>query len=239
MNRKWYVGVTVSLFLFISQALFAQGALHPEWLIKRISPVSNEKSEGWGVDVDASGYVYWATTQFMPGRGLDVVLYKLDADSNEVWTAPTVFGDLYRQVSHVVKVAGDRAYVGGINNHAFSLSSSDMLVLAVDTATGDTLWSTVWDQGYGYEEVDDVLVGSDGIYVTGWTTGDTTRLDIALLRLDFDGNIVQASTWGTELQDHQDGHAVMDESTIYLAGLYGSPDPLAVFGGVRGAGVSG
>ena len=222
MNLKLYFGFWGGTFLFVSNAIFAQGTIDPEWLIKRISPASNREAQAWAVDVDDSGNVYWATNQVYPGQGLDVVLYKLDADSNEIWFSPTIYGGPFSQQSYIVKVVGDRAYIAGRDCPGL-LSSCDMLIVAVDIFAGDTLWSTVWDQGYGYEEVDGIMVGDDGIYITGWTTGDTTGLDIALLKLDLNGNIIQTNTWGSNLHDHQDGHAVMDDSVIYVAGLYECP----------------
>ncbi|MFC2088682.1 T9SS type A sorting domain-containing protein [Calditrichota bacterium] len=222
MSQKYYFVVLLSIFLFFHNIISAQGTFNPEWLIKRISPGSNQASQAWGVDVDNNGNIYWTTDQIYPGQTWEIMLYKLDADSNEIWPSPSVYGGIYRQVSYIVKTAGVRTYVGGIADHSFGQPSADMLIFTVDTFSGDTLWSTVWDQGFGYEEVDGIMVGTDGIYVTGWTTGDTTGFDIALLKLNFDGNIMHTNTWGTALDDHQDGHAVMDDSVIYVAGVYGS-----------------
>lgn len=219
IQKKW-------AFLFVlmwAGLTLSQTALQPEWTLLRRSPLTNGNAEAWGVDTDASGNIYWAVNTDMPGffQFRDLVLYRLDPDSNEMWPAPPIFGAMYNQQAYIVAVAGDTVYSAGRTCRGLDVNLCDMFLTAVDRISGDTLWSTTWDQGFGYEEIDGLMIGNDGIYITGWTLGDTSGMDIALHKLDFSGNIVWTNTWGGPLWDHQDGHAVMDDSVIYLAGLYG------------------
>lgn len=211
-------------------SLPAQEVLIPEWTFVRSSPVNGGEGEAWGIDADNAGNIYWAPNLTQPGifQGLDVLLYRLDADSNEIWATPTVYADLHAQQTYIVTLTEDVVYLGGRDCFEFTLDPNlpfcDMFVLAVNPSTGDTLWSTTWDQGFGYEEVDGLVIEDDGIYVTGWTRGDTTGMDIALLKMDLNGEVLWSNTWGTEMREHQDGHIVIDDSIIYVAGLYGGSE---------------
>ncbi len=208
----------------------AQEALIPEWTLVRSSPVNGGEGEAWGIDTDNAGNVFWAPNLTQPGifQGMDALLYKLDTDSNEIWANPAVYADLHAQQTYIVTLTDDVVYLGGRDCFEFTLDPNlpfcDMFILAVDPLTGDTLWSTTWDQGFGYEEVDGLVVEDDGIYVTGWTRGDSTGMDIAILKMDLDGNVLWSNTWGTEMREHQDGHIVIDDSIIYVAGLYGGSE---------------
>ncbi len=220
----------IHLWIILTVSLSAQEALTPEWLIVRSSPVNGGDGEAWGIDTDDAGNIYWAPNLTQPGifQGLDVLLYKIDADSNEIWGSPTLYGDLHAQQTYIVTQTENVVYLGGRDCFEFTLDPNlpfcDMLILAVDPLTGDTLWSTTWDQGFGYEEVDGLVIEDDGIYVTGWTRGDTTGMDIALLKMDLNGEVLWSNTWGTEMREHQDGHIVIDDSIIYVAGLYGGSE---------------
>lgn len=209
-------------FLYPPNFGFAQGILNPEWVIKRSSPVNLQTAQAWGVDTDENGFIYWAASIYMPGQAFDILLYKLDPDSNEVWPAPTIYSGPLAQQAYIVTVSGNIAYVGGryCRNAGVLPLICDMLVFAVDIATGDTLWSTTLTRGFGYEEVDGLVPQPDGIYLTGWSFGETTESDLGLLKLDMNGDTLWTNHWGSDRVDHQDGHCVVDDSVIYVAGLY-------------------
>jgi len=93
-----------------------------------------------------------------------------------------------------------------------------MAVLALDMNTGRVLWSFTWGQGFGYEEVDGLVVDGGYIYISGWTTGKKTSGDMAVLKLDQEGNLIWAKTWGTSGFDEADGQIAADENAIYVSG---------------------
>lgn len=220
--------IKFSLFLILSNLThltFAQEVLQPEWVIRKASPNADGNAEAWGIDFDSKGNIYWATNQNRPGlfQGLDVVFYKLNADGDEIWPEPTIYAGQYAQQIYKVTATDSIIYLGGRNCTQLTLDPDlpfcDMLIIAVNAATGDTLWTTTWDRGFGYEEADGLIVQNDGIYVSGWSAGDNTDMDMGLLKLSFDGEISWSNAWGTTNRDHQDGHIVMDDSVIYAAGL--------------------
>ncbi len=230
--------LTVLIFsLGLAPFVRAQATLNPAWEVFRTSPTNN--AEAWGIDVDDDGTIYWATNQDRPGVFIfrDVVFYKLDAEGNEIWAEPTIYGGQFAQQIYNVTLAESVVYLGGrtcTNANPLNILC-DVLVLAVNPQTGDTLWSTVWGQGFGYEEADGLVAEDDGLYVTGWTDGGTSNLDIALLKLDLHGEILWSNPWGTDRTEHQDGHSVVDEAFIYVAGVYdGGTNPIPSLEGFDG-----
>ena len=127
--------------------------------------------EAWAVDTGANGDIYYATHQSVPGPWLDWIIYRLTPDGEEVWSAR--WGRNWSDQAFVVVVDWPVVYVGGYSQNALGLSQTmDMALAAFDAETGDFLWDFIWDQGFGYEELDGLVVEDDAIYISGWTTGE-------------------------------------------------------------------
>lgn len=88
-------------------------------------------------------------------------------------------------------------------------------------------WHFTWGQGFGYEETDSLVVDGNYLYVSGWTAGEETGCDIAVLKLDRKGNLVWARTWGTDGFDSADGQMVVDDRYLYVSGRIGGENLLA------------
>jgi Secretion system C-terminal sorting domain len=163
----------------------------------------------------------------MPGifEFMDVLVYKLDENTNQIWL-DTAFTGTYAQQSYNLKVKDSLVYVVGRTCHSVGTDSCDALLFFTDKMTGITGLGFIWDGGFGYEEIDGIAFDDDGIYITGWTAGNGTGINVLLMKIDFSGNLIWQKTWGSQgnLDDHQDGHIVMDDSMIYISGLFeGSP----------------
>lgn len=183
----------------------------------------------WGIDTDSQGNIYAAGYFQSPASDpfFDVVIYKFDAQGNELWR--TQWGDQFEQKAFIVVVNEPYVYVGGTSRPSISLTDSNMALLCLDMNTGAVVWNFTWDQGFGYEEVDGLVVEADAIYLSGWTTGETTSNDIAVLKLDRNGTLLWAQTWGSDGFDTADGQMVVDENAIYVSGRYNGANIL--FGG--------
>jgi hypothetical protein len=146
-----------------------------------------------------------------------MVIYKFTPDGNELWR--TQWGGNLEEKAFVIYVEEPVVYVGGTQHTSAALDQADMAVLALDMQTGQVLWSFTWGQGFGYEEVDGLTADGDFVYISGWTTGEATGGDIAILKLNkSDGGLVWAQTWGTNQFDSADGQMVVDENYIYISG---------------------
>lgn len=218
-----------ALSLILLPAALLSGAgqevLVPDWLREKSSAVGGI-AESWGVGTDNNGDVYWTASADSMGQGLDIFCYKYDSDGNPLWPAPLFFGGLGTQHAFVCNAQGPALYIGG-RYCPLTGFSCDMLLLKADKSTGALLWDQTLDFGNnGYDEVDGLEVRDDGIYGGGWAQALQTgpyQLDIGLWKLDPEGNTEWTSHFGkTGTAEHQDGHFVVDDDFIYVAGVWGA-----------------
>lgn len=184
--------------------------------------------EAWGIDIDPEGNVYLATHQTDPGPWPDMIIFKLAPNGAEIWK--TRWGGQWGEQAFVVTVSGPMVYIGGLTQHGPGYPhDADMAIIALNTGDGTLQWQFTWDQGYGYEEVDGLVKDGNYLYAAGWTTGETTGNDMALLKLDLSGDLIWSKTWGTSGWDEENGQIVVDSTRVYMAGRYNAPNML--FGG--------
>lgn len=215
------------VLLIIPSVILGQGILDVSWFKTQDGPMS-QQDYAWGVDLDSAGNIYWVTSQKVSGfNEKDIFTYLLDPSGNNLWPTPHVFGKLFEQQAYNAVYHHGVLYVGGRTwTGYFNLRYSDALLYALDTQTRDTLWKWSWDGGYGYEEVDGIAIGNDGIYISGWTEDSLTAYDQFIAKLNFNGQTAWLHTWGTENFDSADGHCIIDDSTIYVSGMYNSINAL-------------
>jgi hypothetical protein len=192
--------------------------LHPAnlWVVTRGQARSDQ---AWGVATDSQGNLYTAGYYQSPATAafFDMVIYKFAPDGREIWR--TQWGENLQEKAFVVAVAEPYVYVGGLQNNSLSLFDSDMIVLALDMDDGRLVWKFNWGQGFGYQEVDGLVVDGDHLFVSGWTTSEKTDGDIGLLKLKrADGSLIWAKTWGTDKFDSADGQMIVDRDAVYVSG---------------------
>ncbi|MBI2966353.1 MAG: T9SS type A sorting domain-containing protein [Bacteroidetes bacterium] len=174
--------------------------------------------ESWGVDVDSAGNIYWATCEKPAGGGyFNIILYKIDSSGQEIY-ASAPFGGQWNEKAFMAKVNSNTVYLGGRQDTTWWPTSANALVLAYDITNGNYLWQYTWDGGYGYEEIDGLVPESDGIYLSGWTTGQSTSNDFLIQKIDYSGQQVWNNPWGTTMWDDANGHMVVDDTRIFIAG---------------------
>jgi hypothetical protein len=180
----------------------------------------SKTDQAWGVDTDRDGNIYLASFQQAEHELFaDMVIYKFSPDGVELWQ--TRWGGKYMEKAFIVTVSEPYAYIGGLTyTSAVNLMEADMAVVALNTEDGSLVWDFTWGQGYGYEEVDGLVVDGDSIFLSGWTTGETTGNDLAILKLDREGNLLWETAWGGAGWDQADGQMVVDDSSIYVCGRY-------------------
>jgi hypothetical protein len=176
-----------------------------------------KSDQAWGVAVDPAGNIYLGAFEQKTGQWFtDMAIYKFAPDGTQVWR--TEWGGQYQEKVFIAAVEGSVLYVGGLTHTGMGLTEADMAVLALDLNTGALLWNFTWGQGYGYEEVDGLVVDSDSIYISGWSTSEGGNYDIAILKLDRQGNKIWESVWGTAGFDSCDGQMVVTADGIFVSG---------------------
>lgn len=193
----------------------------PFWFLTRGGPNTDG---AWAVTTDSVGNIYLGDHETVPGPWSDDYLYRSTPDGQEVWKSR--WGGSWNDQAFILAVCGDRIYMGGRTDKQLALTSGDMAVVAFDLKDGHKIWEFTWDQGYGYEEVDGLVVDGGYLYIAGWTTGQNTQNDLALLKLDLDGRLVWSNTWGSLGWDEENGQIVVDADNIYVAGRYNGQNML-------------
>lgn len=212
------------LSLFYSFSILSQTVLTPDWVKKKTSPVGGN-CEGWGVDIDNSGNIYWPISVDSQSQGLDIICYKFNPSGSSLWTTPFFMGGVGTQHSYVVNARDSALYIGGRECPGL-VNSCNMLLSKVDKSTGALIWSRTKNfASNGYDEVDGLVIKNDGIYCGGWAQSlqsGSYQSEIGLWKLAFNGNTIWTNSFGKlNSAEHQDGHFVVDNNHIYAAGLWG------------------
>jgi hypothetical protein len=180
-----------------------------EW-VEQIGTTSNEN--GYGVDTDAEGNVYWlARTNgelagANAGIGNDVILSKYSPQGEQQWTRQFgSFGNDNPFVDPRVDSAGD-VVIAGYTNDDFAAPNADTEIppsadpwIAKYDSDGEQVWSEQFGTNEGDETFGLDIDSQDNIYTTGWTRGDLgapnnldengeATYDIWLAKYDPNGN---------------------------------------------------
>ncbi len=219
MKKLTIICLTILTTLFAE----AQGSMTPSWI--KLDSSVNGQSEGWGVDVDSNGHIFWAVNNNSLNQGLDIYCYKYAFGGSSLWTNPFFFGGIGTQQSYVVNANDTALYIGGRTCTGL-VTTCDMLLMKIDKSLGNLTWDkTLNFSASGYDEVDGLEIRPDGIYCGGWCQeldGAIYRSDIGLWKLDYNGNTQWTNYIGANnTAEHQDGHFVVDANNIYAAGLWG------------------
>ncbi len=217
------------LLLFFSQ-IAAQVQIAPAWM--KIESSAFDLAEGWDVELDTDGNIYWVVSTDSLNLMQDIKCQKFDPDGNPLWDEPLRYGGPFVQLAYVVESDEDGLYIGGRACQSFGLIDCDMLLLRADKTNGELVWDRTMDfDANGYDEVDGIVLQTDGIYCGGWaqelSSVSDTESDIGLWKLDYDGNTSWTNAFGqTNSRDVQNGHFVVDDEHIFSAGLWGGTNTI-------------
>ena len=223
-NTKHMAKKLIILNLIIFQLLLANSFAQTWYLTKGLST----DEVAWGVDVDSVGNIYWAIEEKdqWPYWYQNILLFKIDSNAKQIWQSTSWGnGTGFNDIGFIVKVQGQNVYVGGRSDSTLDISGTgdDALVMSYDLSNGNLNWAnniTPYPD-YGYQEIDGLLIQSDGIYITGWTAGQTTDMDFLIQKIDLNGNPVWINSWDYNNLgkfDGGNGHMAMDSKYIYAAG---------------------
>ncbi len=173
---------------------------------------------------------------------MDIALVKYDADGEMLWTRQ--FGTPATERAYGIALDSQGAVVvAGYTNGDFDGQHADNAAndafVAKFTADGEPEWRLQFgdpaeaDRVYGLAVADD-----DRIYVGGYTRGSLNGAnagdkDIFIAQISSDGTLAWLDQFGGEGEDK--GYSLAtDGSSIYLAGVTGSPLGHQAFGGLDG-----
>ncbi|MEO1451138.1 MAG: T9SS type A sorting domain-containing protein [Bacteroidota bacterium] len=223
----------LTTYTILLATLPAQTVLEPSWMKTEFSNFNT--AEGWGIDVDETGNIYWVVSTNNLGQGLDIKAQKFNPEGIALWETPLLYGGAGTQHAYVTNVNDTSLYIGG--RYCTGLfNTCDMLVVKVDREIGVATWDrTLNFSGNGYEEVDGLVLADDGIYCGGWAQelqANPFQSDIGLWKLDYAGNTDWVNHFGqANTAEHQDGHFVVDDDHIFAAGLWNGRGLLNLYNG--------
>lgn len=191
------------------------------WYLTRGLP-TDEVS--WAVDVDSSGNIYWAVEEKdqWPYWYYNIILFKIAPDAQQIWQSNS-WGSAYNDIAFKATVNGSNVYLSGRTDSTGNPVSGDALVLCYNINNGGLNWQYTYNPtpDNGYEEIDGLIAQPDGIYLSGWTKGQTTDEDFLIQKINPAGQLEWTNSWdynGLGKFDGANGHMAMDNNYIYAAG---------------------
>lgn len=193
------------------------------------TPESSGETQGQDVAIDAQGNVYAAGVTPRPDPnnpggilGFDVALLKVDSNGNLIWQRTVAAGESVDARGGVAVAPDGSVYVAG---GRFDERTSDLNALVVKFgADGSLIWNRNWG-GRSGDDAAGVAVGTDGaVFVSGNTNSFGSGSDDAfLLRLEPNGRVMDAMTWGGPAIDHGDSVAVAPSGNVVIGGTAEQP----------------
>jgi uncharacterized delta-60 repeat protein len=182
----------------------------------------NSEDKAFGIVTDYEGDVYVIGSVTLNGRGLDLVLLKYRKNGNLLWAR--TYGATSQMLNDeglaVTLDENGRVCVTGYCTNADG--SSDILIQRY-SPSGNLLFTTKFDgednldsKGYGI-----AVNSNNAIYVSGYVTTAENQEDIAVVKLNQNGNIAWTRIYegGSESSDKAFGIAVDETDNIYVTGF--------------------
>ena len=173
---------------------------------------SGSTDYGFGVAVDAQGFVYCTgMTSFGAGGG-DLGLVKFASNGTRLWSK--TWGSSLGTDTGYDMIVDASGYVYCAANRVNPGTSVD-LALVKFAPNGTALWSTFWG-GTGLDWGRDVVMDASGFfYMAGYTTSfGALDEDLALVKFSPDGTKLWNTTWGGTGKER--GYSVVVDTTGYL-----------------------
>lgn len=174
------------------------------------------EDNGYALRIDSSGNPILAGSTTSSGAGNeDVLLLKYDNDGNLLWSKTWGGSNHERPIGMAIE-GNDNVVTAG-STMSFGAGSTDALLMEFGSA-GNLFWARTWGTANEDYLMSVAIDGSGNILATGLTAAFGGGYNLLLLKLDGNGNLLWAESWGTNRDEW--GRNVMTDSSgnIYVAG---------------------
>jgi Tol biopolymer transport system component len=164
------------------------------------------------IQADDGGFVILGETQSSGAGDWDMLLLRVDADGNELWSR--TFGGPAKERGNTIQGTSDGGYILAGSTESFGAGASDLFLVRTDDL-GNEVWSKTYG-GESEEEANDAHVTEDGGLLILAQVLQSARLytdqdpDVYLLRTDGAGNEIWSQVW--ENENVEGGHALLPTS---------------------------
>jgi hypothetical protein len=162
------------------------------------------------------GYIMAGYTESFGAGNNDIFLINTDANGDVQWAK--TYGGTGEDRVFSVQQTSDGGYIVAGWTRSFGAGGDDIILIKTD-ANGNIIWARTYG-GTNDDRASSVQQTSDGGYiVAGWTRSFGSGGDILLIKMDANGNVIWAKTFGGT--DHDYAHSVQQTSDggYIVAGL--------------------
>jgi uncharacterized delta-60 repeat protein/MYXO-CTERM domain-containing protein len=223
-GRSVAVDANGSIYCF---GITMKGSFNSDWALVKFAPNGTklwntswggaEDDAGFGLAVDADGYIYCTGNSFSFGSGMpSLALVKYAPNGTQIWN--TTWGDAGSHFGYAVTVdANGSIYVVGHTLNYIEGNYNGVLIKF--TSSGTELWHSIWG-GYGDDHGSGVALDANGsIYCSAYIEkpGASTH-DLAVFKYSQNGKQLWNATWGGASGDLGYGIALDTSGLIYCVG---------------------
>ncbi len=193
------------------------------WLRAYNNDVANYNDIAWALQVDGAGNVYVTGSSDATSSGTeDYVTIKYDASGTQQWLA-RYNGPGGGDEAYAMAIDGNGSvYVTGRSRGGSPTFSYDYLTIRYDASTGDTIWTARYDgDGNGLDAALSIALDYRGnAFVTGYSTGTSTGLDMATIGYDSTGARRWVRRYASSGSNNDLGNAIAADTAgfVYVAG---------------------
>jgi hypothetical protein len=177
-----------------------------------------------GLMADDGGFIILANVLNYPASDDDIILLKLDADGNQVWSHTWEQGNL--DGNDLIQTADGNTLIAG--GYALAtetdMAQKDLMFIMVDP-DGNELWQSVFGDPQAYDWAYSVAQTADGGFIAAADLSPdlfTWQGDILLVKLDAQGQLTWQQTFDTNTHtmlrgvfEHPQGGYVIAGSSYY------------------------
>ncbi len=192
--------------------------------VRRYDGPAHYNDKALALAIDAAGNVFVTGSSDGSSSGTeDYLTIKYSSSGEEEWVqryeGP---GGSDNAFAITIDTAGNNVYVTGESTGPGPLYGFDYLTIRSRTSTGDTVWTARYDgEGKGFDAAVAIAADRSGnVYVTGYSTGSSSGLDIATLHYDSTGSQEWVGRYTSSGANNDVGAAIVWDPSgyVYVAG---------------------